>query len=64
MGLALLGMNRPLGLLATLYAFLVVWSRMELNRHFPSDVLVGSIIGIYCGVLVGAAGRNILRHSR
>jgi len=59
MGLALLALNRPLGLLATIYAALVVWARMELNRHFPSDVFVGTIIGIYCGLLVGAAALNL-----
>ena len=59
MGLALLGVNRPLGVLATAYGFLVAWSRMELNRHYPSDVVVGVIIGIYCGVMVGAAGRGM-----
>jgi membrane-associated phospholipid phosphatase len=50
---ALLVVARPLGMLTTLFALAVVWARMELNRHYPSDVVVGSVIGIYFGLLVG-----------
>lgn len=57
--LALLMVKRPLGFLALLFAFAVAWGRMELNRHYPSDVAVGSIIGLYFGLLVGfGAGRQ------
>jgi len=35
----------------------VVWARMELDRHYPSDVAVGSVIGIYFGLLVGLGAR-------
>ncbi|HEV3271158.1 MAG TPA: phosphatase PAP2 family protein [Candidatus Methylacidiphilales bacterium] len=51
--MALLVVKRPLGIAATLFAFAVVWARMELDRHNPSDVVVGSIIGIYFGLLAG-----------
>ncbi len=54
---ALITIKRPLGFLAILFAFAVVWARMELNRHYPSDVVVGSIIGIYFGLLVGLGAR-------
>jgi len=50
---ALLVTDLPLGLLTTAVALGVVWARMELYRHYPSDVVVGSIIGIYFGLLVG-----------
>jgi len=50
---ALLVADLPLGLLTTAFAFGVVWARMELDRHYPSDVVVGSIIGIYFGLMVG-----------
>lgn len=50
---ALLVTELPLGLLTTIFALSVVWARMELYRHYPSDVVVGSIIGIYFGLLVG-----------
>jgi membrane-associated phospholipid phosphatase len=57
MGVALLFVCRPLGLITSAYALLVIWGRMELNKHFPSDVTVGAIIGIYFGTIVGLAGR-------
>ncbi len=50
---ALLMTEWPLGLVTTLIAAGVVWGRMELNKHFPSDVIVGAIIGAYFGLLVG-----------
>ena len=59
--MALLVVKRPLGLVATLFAFAVVWARMELNRHHPSDVAVGSVIGIYFGLMVGFGAK--LRHT-
>jgi membrane-associated phospholipid phosphatase len=58
---ALLVVKRPLGLVATLFALAVVWARMELNRHHPSDVAVGSVIGIYFGLMVGFGAK--LRHT-
>ena len=54
---ALLVTDLPLGLLTTLFALGVVWARMELYRHYPSDVVVGSIIGIYFGLLVGLGAK-------
>jgi membrane-associated phospholipid phosphatase len=56
------------GLLALFYAFLVAWSRMELHHHFPSDILVGSVVGITMGWLVGQGakerGRPLPHRSR
>jgi len=57
MGIALLMAEWRLGLVTTLIAAAVVWARMELGRHYPSDVLVGAIIGIYFGLLVGYGAR-------
>ena len=56
--ISLLIVCRPLGIITTLYALAVVWARMELNRHYPSDVVVGTMIGIYFGVMCGWAGRR------
>jgi undecaprenyl-diphosphatase len=53
MAIALLMTEWRLGILTTLIAASVVWARMELDRHYPSDVIVGAIIGIYFGLLVG-----------
>jgi len=54
---ALLVTDLPLGLITTVIALAVVWARMELNRHYPSDVAVGSIVGIYFGLLVGLGAK-------
>lgn len=40
----------PWGFVAVPMAFLVAWSRVVLRRHYPSDIAVGSMIGIYCGI--------------
>ena len=50
---SMLVVDLPLGLITTAYALAVVWARMELYRHYPSDVIVGSILGIYFGCMVG-----------
>jgi len=50
---SLLVVDLPLGLITTVYALAVVWARVELYRHYPSDVIVGSIIGIYFGLMIG-----------
>jgi len=50
---ALMVTDLPLGLITTAFAFAVIWARIELERHYPSDVVVGSIIGIYFGLMVG-----------
>ncbi|MCX6825560.1 MAG: phosphatase PAP2 family protein [candidate division SR1 bacterium] len=34
---------------AILYALLMAWSRMYNGMHYPSDVIVGTMIGILCG---------------
>jgi len=50
---ALLVTDLPLGLITTAFALAVIWARMEIYRHYPSDVIVGSIIGLYFGWMVG-----------
>jgi len=59
---ALIVTELPLGLITTAIAIGVVWARMELDRHYPSDVAVGSIIGIYFGLMVGFGAK--LRRPR
>ncbi len=63
MAVALLLVCRPLGWLATAFALAVVWGRLELNKHYPSDVAVGSMIGVYWGMVIGVAGRRLLAGS-
>lgn len=50
----LLFVNPPLGVAATLLAGGVGWSRMQLERHYPSDILVGALLGITFGVALGS----------
>jgi membrane-associated phospholipid phosphatase len=50
---ALLVTHRILGLITMAFALMVVWARLELYRHYPSDIAIGSIIGICMGLLVG-----------
>jgi membrane-associated phospholipid phosphatase len=59
---ALIVTDLPLGFITTAFALGVVWARMELYRHYPSDVVVGSIIGVYFGLMVGFGAK--LRRSR
>jgi membrane-associated phospholipid phosphatase len=50
---ALLVTDLPLGILTTVYALGVVWARMEIYRHYPSDVTVGAMVGLYFGLMIG-----------
>ena len=42
-----------------LAALAVGWSRMENRRHFPSDVLAGTALGVAIGSSTAAAARRI-----
>jgi membrane-associated phospholipid phosphatase len=57
---ALIATELPLGLLTTAFALGIVWARMELDRHYPTDIVVGSIIGIYFGLMVGFGAKRRL----
>lgn len=43
--------NKKWGALAYLLALLISFSRLYLYVHYPSDVGVGILIGIFCGIL-------------
>ncbi len=43
---------------AVVYTIAMSWSRLELNRHYPSDVLWGSLLGAILGLAVGASIRD------
>jgi membrane-associated phospholipid phosphatase len=49
---------------ATAYTLLIAWSRMALNRHYPSDVMWGSLLGAIFGLAVGASVRDRRRPAR
>jgi len=61
---ALLVTDLPLGLITTAFALGVVWARLEIYRHYPSDVIVGSLIGIYFGLMVGLGAKQRLPRPR
>lgn len=48
----------PAGVPAMLFATSVGWSRMEVNRHRPTDVVIGALIGLHYGLVVGWAARR------
>lgn len=45
----------PAGLIAFPVAGSISWSRMQLNRHHPADIIGGIGLGVAWGVLFGAA---------
>lgn len=47
----------PIGIPVACGAAAVVWSRLYLERHHPSDVFAGSWIGVLGGLIVGLASR-------
>jgi membrane-associated phospholipid phosphatase len=55
--MALIVTDLRLGILTTIFAIAVAWSRLELERHYPSDVAAGTVMGIYFGLLVGLGAK-------
>jgi undecaprenyl-diphosphatase len=44
--------DRWLGFIAIVLAFFIAFSRIFLFVHYPSDTIVGSILGVLCAVLI------------
>lgn len=42
--------SNVINVMATVLAFLIAFSRLYLYVHYPSDVVVGSIIGVICAI--------------
>lgn len=57
-GVSLLVVDPPLGVVTTVYACGVAWARMDLNRHYPSDITVGTMVGIVFGLAVGYGAKR------
>jgi len=51
-------LQHPLGALLAGPAAIVAWSRMRTRRHFPTDVIVGCLLGAAVGLVVGLALRQ------
>ncbi|MSS77202.1 phosphatase PAP2 family protein [Anaerococcus sp. AGMB00486] len=43
--------SKTINIMATILTFLIAFSRLYLYVHYPSDVIVGSILGITCAIL-------------
>jgi membrane-associated phospholipid phosphatase len=52
----------PAGIPVCLGSAGVIWSRMELDCHHPSDVLFGAYFGIVFGLAFGCAARRMERN--
>ena len=50
-GVVIFYMNRRLGIFALIISSLIGFSRLYLYVHYPSDVLLGAIIGILLGII-------------
>lgn len=48
---------------AILYALLMAWSRIHNGMHYPSDVLVGAMLGIWCGRSAIVLSRRVFMHN-
>lgn len=44
--------NKRLGIAAIVLAALIAFSRLYLYVHFPTDILAGALIGLFCALLV------------
>lgn len=51
--------DKRLGIPALILAFLIAFSRLYLYVHFPSDVIVGAVIGVLIGNMVWKVGNKI-----
>jgi len=53
----------PLGLPLMAGASLVGYSRIYISNHYPSDVMVGAIIGLFFGLLFARSSREMLANE-
>jgi undecaprenyl-diphosphatase len=60
---ALVPLAPPLLIPAAAYTAGMAWSRMQLDRHYPSDVLWGAILGATVGLAVGTSIRDRRRRA-
>lgn len=47
-----------------LFAAAVCWSRMYLNRHYPSDIFGGLVCGVFVGLVFALAARQSLADNK
>ncbi len=61
---ALVPLLPPLLVPAVAYTGAMAWSRMQLNRHYPTDVMWGAILGATVGLAIGTSIRDRRRRLR
>ena len=59
----LFGWNKKAGLAAFVLAFLIAFSRIYLYVHFPSDVLCGTLLGLFFGVMILIINRKLTKEK-
>lgn len=52
--------NKKYGIVALIYAVLMGFSRIYVGVHYPSDVIVGMIVGIISGIIVFYSYKKII----
>lgn len=48
-------LNRDISIYIIILAFLIAFSRLYLNVHYPTDVLTGIILGLLCSMIICTA---------
>lgn len=59
-----LNMDRKYGIFALVLAFLMGLSRLYVGVHYPTDVLVGAIVGVLCGWLGSKLADLLMKKSK
>lgn len=65
-GMSLVAAAPVVAIPGAIYAASVGWSRMQLRKHYPLDVLVGGFVGLVCGACFASTvpGTKIRLHRR
>ena len=58
-GVVIFYMNKRIGIFALILSFLIGFSRLYLYVHYPSDVFLGMLIGIFIGIVTIIIFNNI-----
>lgn len=56
--------HRRAGIPALVFAVLIGFSRLYFFVHFPTDVLLGTVLGVIIGILVYQANKSVINDTR
>lgn len=51
--------NKKWGIIAILIAIMIAFSRLYLTVHYPTDVIVGAVIGCLCSYIIYLTGEKL-----